>query len=322
MNGSEEILNKLDELLTRVEDEIHELDIADADMLEESAWYQSSRQTRKAILRDTAQTTLYRPPRTSGPHLRRVDVADDASVRPARDLAFTPLSVIVENFSSDGALIKFALNLLATPDTHRLCLGQGAKAAPPAFEIESPGGHGDIPKLIQRRIDEATARGIRPRVLVVVESDGEWIGDEKAHLTKLREDCAARGIPCPPLTKRTAENYIPDRIWRAWAADHPKALAAINALLRLSRDQRDHVHICKANNSPWDASKPDAFALFGHVSAADESALKAAGLKGRAEADISSILSRYASASDRNDLLSRDHRGDLLTVVQHIKDEL
>jgi hypothetical protein len=324
MNGSESVLNKLDELLSRVEDEIHELEITDADLLEDSAWYLSSRPIRRAMLEKTAQTTVYRPPRNSGPHLRRIEVTDKATADSARALAFTPLHVLVENFSSDGALINFALQLYAGPEVLELCLGSAVRRTPPAFQIESPGGHGELPKLLDKRIDEASIRGITPRILVVTDSDGEWVGDVKPHAQELRSKCAAVGVPCPPLCKRTAENYIPDTVWKAWAAEpqHANAKAAVDALLRLSKVQRDHVNIGPGNSDPWDSSKPQACVLFIDVSPQDRALLKSANLKGRRSTAISYILENYGSASDHADLQTRDNQGELETVVRHIKDEL
>jgi len=324
MNGSESVLNRLDELLSRAEDEIHELEIADADLLEGSTWYLSSRPIRRAMLEKTAHSTLYRTPRTSGPHLRRIEVADQPTADSARALAYTPLRVIVENFSSDGALIRFAVRLFAAPEVWELCFGSAAKRTPPALQIESPGGHGELPKLLDKRIDEAANRGIRPRVLVVTESDGEWVGDVKAHAQELRNKCAAAGVPCAPLNKRTAENYIPDTVWRAWVAEprHAKAKTAIEALLRLSTGQRDHVNIGPGNSEPWDSSKPQVYALFVGVSPTDRALLKSASLKGRGSRAISYILENHGPTWNRADLQTRDYQGDLETVVRHIEDEL
>jgi hypothetical protein len=148
MNGPEPVLNRLDELLSRVEDEIHELEIQDADLLENSDWYLSCRPIRRTMLEKTAQTALYHTPRNSGPHLRRIEVTDEPTADSARVLAYTPLHLIVENFSSDGALVKFAVRLLATPEIWELCFGSGASRTPPALQIESPGGHGEVPKLL------------------------------------------------------------------------------------------------------------------------------------------------------------------------------
>jgi hypothetical protein len=322
MNESDEILDQLDQLLTRVEDEVHELEIVEADLLEDSRWFASARQTRKEILKNIAQTTIYRARRTSGPHLRTVQVSDSQTVRLARHLAYTPLHVIVENFSSDGALLKWALTMLAASEVYQLCFGHGARATPPALQIESPGGHGDIPKLLDKRLYEAASRGIPPRVVIITDSDVEWPGDVKPHVHQIREKCAVIGVPCPPMTKRTAENYIPDVVWTAWAADHPRYATAITALLRLSPAQRVCVNIAPSNTAPWEASKPQAQALFADVSVTDEAELKAASLKGGKTRAISHILEKYASACSTTDLVTRDYGLDLQVIVHHITDEL
>jgi hypothetical protein len=276
------------------------------------------------MLEKTAHSTLYHTPRTSGPHLRRIEVADQPTADSARALAYTPLHVIVENFSSDGALIRFSLRLFATPEAWELCFGSAAKRTPPALQIESPGGHGELSKLIEKRIDEAASRGIRPRILVVTDSDGEWVGDVKPYAQEVRNKCAAAGVPCAPLNKRTAENYIPDTVWRAWVAEprHAEAKTAIEALLRLSILQRDHVKIGPGNSEPWDSSKPQVCALFVGVSPTDRALLKSASLKGRRSRAISYILENHGPTSNRADLQTRDYQGDLETVVRHIKDEL
>jgi hypothetical protein len=324
MNGPESVLNKLDDLLARVEDEIHELEVMEADLVEESAWYLSCRPTRRVVLEKIAQTTIYRSPRISGPHLRRIEVVDQPTADSARALAYTPLHVIVENFSSDGTLVKFALQLFASKEVLALCLGAGAKQTPPALRVESPGGHGEIPKLLDERIGEAVTRGIIPRILVVTDSDGEWVGDVKPHAQQLRNKCATAGVPCRLLSKRTVENYIPDSAWLAWAAEtqHASARPAIGALLRLTAAQRDYVNMGPGNTEPWDSSKSQASTLFIGVSPGDQALLKSANLKGRRSSGIAYILHTYGPACTPADVQARDSQGDLETLVQHIKDEL
>jgi hypothetical protein len=176
MNGSETVLNALDALIARAEDDIHELEIADADLLEGSQWYRSCRPDRRKVLERSAVTSLYRPPRTRGPHLRRVEVTDEDTARSARAIAHTPLQVLVENAESDGSLVKFALRAFATPAGWELCFGAGAVRTPPALWIESPGGYGELPKLLQTRLKQASERGIEPRIVVITDSDGETPG--------------------------------------------------------------------------------------------------------------------------------------------------
>jgi len=218
MNGEDTVLNKLDALLMRVEDDVHELEIIDADFLEASAWYESCRSDRRNMLVKCAQTSIHRSPRTRGPHLRRVVVTDETTAANARELAHTPLHVLLENADSDGALVKFAVMVFANPATWELCYGTGSRRTPPAVVIESRGGHGELKKLLLTRIKEAADRGLEPRIVVMTDSDGEWVGDVKDYAKTIRDECAALRVPCPPLNKRTAENYIPDAVWSAWPA--------------------------------------------------------------------------------------------------------
>jgi hypothetical protein len=324
MNGSETVLNLLDALIARIEDDIHELEIADADLLETSGWYKSCRPDRRNMLEKSAKASLHRAPRTRGPHLRRIEVQDENTAKSARSIANTPLQVLVENFESDGALVKFALKTFATKAAWELCFGAGAQCTPPALRIESPGGHGELPKLLNARLKEAADRGIEPRVVVIVDCDGEWVGDVKAYAKRIRDECAAVAVPCPPLNKRSAENYITDAVWRAWAAEpsHTNSRPAVDALLRLSYYQRDHVKIGPGNSDPWDLSNPKAVSLFANVSAQDWDLLKVASLKGRDSRAIASILETHKSILTRAEFLARDNQGDLEAVVRSIEDGL
>ena len=324
MNGSEIVLNILDALLTRAEDDIHELEIDDADLLDNSAWYDSCRITRRMMLEKIAGSMLHHSPRTRGPHLRRIYVTDEKTASYARNIAHTPLSVLVENSESDGALVKSALRVFATPAAWDLCFGSGAKQRPPAFSIESRGGHGELEKLLAKRLEEAAGLGLEPRLIVIADSDGEWPGDIKKHVTKIRGLCLEASVPCPPLNKRTAENYIPDAVWMAWAAErqYTNARPVVEALLRLSYRQRDHMKFDAPAKDPWDSSKTDVKLLFTDVSPADQELLRTANLKGSGPNGIATILATHGSALTRAEFQIRDHAGDLETMVQCIEDEL
>jgi acyl-CoA reductase-like NAD-dependent aldehyde dehydrogenase len=64
--NSEPGLNKLDELLKRIEEDVHQMEILDADLLEETSWYQTSRPERRLLLMKIATAMLYRSPRLNG----------------------------------------------------------------------------------------------------------------------------------------------------------------------------------------------------------------------------------------------------------------
>ena len=321
MNESETTLNMLDTLLNRVEDEVHELELEGSDMVEETSWYQSCRSDRRKLLEKCAEASLHRSPKTRGPHLRRIEVTDGNSARDARNIAFTPLTVLVENRLSDGALVKVALRVFASQQTWDLCFGSGAGCTPAAFELDSGGGQGEVGKLLDVRLSEANRRGLPPRLVVVVDSDGQWVGDVKKDITAIRNTCAASNVPCPPLNKRTAENYIPDAFWSRLASDldHTVARPAIEALLRLSRDQRDYVNM--GPGVPWDVSNANSSALFSGVSDTDQTTLSKANLKGGG----SSMMRKFAdpaAALTPEDFETRDPGGDLEALARCIEDEL
>jgi hypothetical protein len=324
MEGVEAVLDALDAILVRVEDEVHEMEVIQAEDLESSAWYRSSRPLRQRLLQEIAQTSFNRASRARGPHMQRVDVSDPASAERGRGIAYTPLVVLAENDVSDGALIEAAVRMFEAPQAINLCFGAPAGLDPPAFQIESRGGYGELKKLLARRLDEATTRGRPARLVVVTDSDGEWPGEVKPHALEIRNECVAKNIRCPPLNKRTAENYIPDAVWRAWASvpDHTSMRPAVAALLRLSPDQRDHVHMAAPGTNPWNPDEPQAVTLFQGVSIPDRNLLKQAGLKGRGDTMMILALRDHTAALTTLDLQARDHHGDLMTLVRHIEDEL
>jgi len=108
MNGDEAGLDALDAIAVRVEDDVHEAVLADADLLPATRWYQTSRPDRRKLFEGIAGASLHRSPRVKGPHLRRVEVHDSASAAVGRSLATASLLVLAENEFSDGALVKAA----------------------------------------------------------------------------------------------------------------------------------------------------------------------------------------------------------------------
>ena len=325
MNSSGAVLDALNAIVARAEDEVHEVEIVQADLLQESEWYKYSHPDRKKSLERIAITTFYRPPRTRGPHLRRVEVSNEASATRAKNIAHAPLLVLAENDISDGALIEVALRTFAATATTELCFGAPSKLDPPAFQIESRGGHGELPKLITKRVEDAKTRQRPHRLVVVTDSDGEWSGDVKKHAVTIRELCTKHNVPCPPLHKRTVENYIPDAFWIDWITDRSRTniKPAVEALLRLSPEQRDFVDMgCPSKSLDCDTTEVEA--LFKIVSDDDRSRLHGpnANLKGAKDAMTILALKGSTRAFTPADLKARDHQGDLLALVRHIEDEL
>jgi hypothetical protein len=324
MNGNESVLNNLDMLVMRVEDDVHELEILDADLLEASPWYKSCRPDRRNMLEKCAQAMLHRSPRTRGPHLRRIKVTDEATAKHAREIAHTSLQVLLENADSDGALVKFALMVLSNASAWELCYGVGAVRTPPAVVIESRGGHGELKKLLVARVKEATDRGLEPRIVVMTDSDGEWVGDVKEHAIGIRDECKKHNVPCPPLNKRTAENYIPDAVWIASSAglQGTAIRPTVEALLRLSYQQRDHVRFETPNTDPWDTSKPNVGALFAGVSPVDQDLLMRGNLRAAASRALAFALEKRVPTLGRAEIQTRDRDGDLEALARCIEDGL
>ena len=327
MNGDEAVLDALDSILARTESEVHDMEIIDADLLEDSDWYKTSRQLRKKILEEVAQVSVYSTSRKRGPHLHRTQVCDANSATCARNIANTPLSVLVENDFSDGALVEAAIRVLAGMKTVALCFGDASQLDPPAFQIESGGGHGELPKRLRKHLAEAAKRGRPPRLVVIGDSDGEWQGDVKGHAVSIRAECHGSKIPCPPLNKRAAENYIPDAVWHAWAAEYPDMKPAVDALLRLSLEQRDYVKIGGANDEPWNRKTQEVAALFNDVVNRDYNLLKHADLKGKAGKDKGAKMTIFSLIDHHKALTpsafkTRDRFEDIQTMVNQIEDEL
>jgi hypothetical protein len=256
--------------------------------------------------------------------LQRVEVSDTRSATRAQSLAYTSLVVLAENAISDRILIEAAVRTFAGARTVELCFGALSQLDPPSFRVESGGGHGELKKLLAERLEEARVRRRPHRIVVVIDSDGEWSGEVKEHAAEIRNECVANGVPCPPLNKRTAENYIPDDVWRAWAAipAHTNARPAVDALLRLSREQRDHLHMAAPGTGPWNPANLKAVALFQSVSGLDRDLLTQANFKGRGDTMMIFALREHAAALTASDLQDRDHGGDLMNLVCQIEDNL
>lgn len=324
MNVAEPGLNKLDALLNRIEEEVHEMEILEADLLEETCWYKTSRPERRLLLTKIGMVMLHRSPRSRGPHLPRYEVRDEGTAAQACRVAYTPLYVLVENDNSDRRLIKFALMAFANRKTLDLCFGSGQSRTPKACEIESRGGAGELKKLVEKRADEAVAGGVAARIVVTADCDGEWPGDIKPHAQEIRDVCANRGIACVLLNKRTAENYVPDGVWMTWAGrpEQTNIRPAIEALMRLSPVQRDHVRLERSNTPAWTEAETTVAALFVGVSTIDAALLQTASLKKAAANAMDLALDAGLAADVAADIVSRDPAGELERLARSIEDSL
>jgi hypothetical protein len=243
LNGDDSVLSLLDRLVDRVADEVHQVDVPDVDLLQESGWYQKARPTRKKVL----TSALAKPPRVAnesrGPHVKVVEVFDAQSAKSADKLAYTPLVILVEDRESDGVLFDIIVEELGWPELQTLW-EKGKKATPRAAVLETAGGRDAIPQRIERAVNDAEEEGRPHRLFVLSDGDARWPGDAlpAQKVAAVREACARHGVPHHVWRKRCSENYIPDRVFEAVREDPRSAtdVDRFNAFLRRSRTQRDH----------------------------------------------------------------------------------
>lgn len=246
LNGDDRVLSLIDRLVDRLADEVHRVDILEADLLQESSWYQEARPTRKKVL----TSAVAKPPRvmndTRGPHLKTVEVLDAESAKLADKLAYTPLVILVEDRESDGVLLDIVVEELGWPELKTLW-AKGRKSTPRAMEVDTAGGKDAIPQRVERAVRDAREGDRTHRLFVLCDSDTRWPGDERFVRTvaAVREACAKYGVPHHILQKRCAENYIPDQVLETVREDlrNSSEVDRFNALLRRSRTQRDHFPI-------------------------------------------------------------------------------
>ncbi|HMV66389.1 MAG TPA: hypothetical protein PKA64_06030 [Myxococcota bacterium] len=162
-------------------------------------------------------------------------------------LAWTPLSVLVEDAKTDGAFISAIVALYGEPSVQRVWAL--TSCSPPAWRFEHGGGSSTLAAL-QRLIAAAAQESRPPRVVVLIDSDRHQPDVEETDLKRevraLSQVCKGALIPFVRLEKREVENYLPDSFWRAWVdrdRNRTARRAVIDALLRLDPRQRDHLDL-------------------------------------------------------------------------------
>jgi hypothetical protein len=136
----------IDRLVDRMADEVHLVDMVEADLLEASRWFHGARPTRRKLL----MSALARPPRRTedhpGPHRRVVKVMDAESARTAEKLAHTPLVILLEDRESDGVLLDIVVDELGWQSLRRFgSVAERLRPVPPSSkppEEKMPSGSG------------------------------------------------------------------------------------------------------------------------------------------------------------------------------------
>ena len=112
LNGEDTDFVLIDRLVDRLAEEVHRVDLPEADLLEESLWYRSARQTRRKVLMSAVSGPPQKVTSGQGPHVKVVEVANPESVRLAEKLAHAPLVVLVEDREADGVLLEIIVEEL------------------------------------------------------------------------------------------------------------------------------------------------------------------------------------------------------------------
>jgi hypothetical protein len=246
LNGNDDTLSLIDRLVDRLADEVHQVEVPDVDLLQESNWYQQARQTRRKVL----MSAVAKPPRVAsqvrGPHLKMIEVLDSESAKLADRLAHTPLVILVEDRESDGVFLDILVEELGWPELQTLWI-KGKRATPRAMEIDTAGGKDAIPQRVERAVNDAVEENRPHRLFVLCDSDTRWPSDSQSarSVTAVRQVCIKHGIPHHVWQKRCSENYINDEVFEEVRQD-PRNASNNNrfqAFLRRSRIQRDHFPI-------------------------------------------------------------------------------
>lgn len=325
LNGDEAALNCIDQLVDRLADEVHLIEVPDVDLLEDSAWYQNARASRRKVL----TTALARPPRAQAnprePLSRVESVHDGDSARLATRLAYTPLTLLVEDREADGVLLEMLIEELAWPALKGLWL-RGQRASPPASKLESAGGINAIPDRIDRAISDAAQENRAVRLFVLCDSDTRWPGEQDTPATKsvarVLLHCTKCGVPLHILKKRTAENYIPDQVFedKRDAPGSQSRVARFNLFLSLTSTQRDHFPI-KDGMSDEERRAAIASKLY---SRSDDPTLRqlADRLFDKRPRVLKQVQRNYRSSVTGPGLQRRDGAGEIEDLLRKIAKEL
>ena len=301
----------LDRIVHRIEDGAHEWSIENPDSFEASGWLRHGRPSLRKLFQDAIKKDAY--PRQSL-HLHSVFVSinpnsEELSPQQAARYVAKPLYVLVENRFTDGQLLKTALDVLSPEplqvlrqnNTHDLIC------------CDSPGGNGELLKLIPEYVAKAKEEGIPVRIVVFTDSDGKLPGHIAKKPKEIETYCREHRVPCLILKKRAIENYIPDEILNRCDRKYKSQAATLN---QLTKEQRDHFPI-KTGVRDFSTLPADEAAFYASVSDADKQILRQ-GLGN----NVVSLLEEEASVLSAEMLRKRDYHNELYQLVQMITKKL
>jgi hypothetical protein len=296
----------LDRLIYRADEAAHDVVLLDADLLDDSEWFQSARQAAGDLLlelRELARASAWAAKRADGASSR---VSTSAEAERALRVANSPLKVLVENSLRDGALLHVAVRLLASDTLRQLWV---TPPVPPAIEMLHSGGAGDMPAFIAHEASNAQEADIPFRLIVVVDPDKKSLGELPSTSAEgVRQEALRLGAKPFVLTKHEAENYIPDFHWKTELKRDPRNPRWSNdmaSLLSMTRDERDYCDMeklgCKQVPAQYERNRPYHLEVL---------------LRNVRKEQDQAVISAMAA-----DLRARDHSDDLKAILELIDQE-
>ncbi|RKT42941.1 hypothetical protein [Thiocapsa rosea] len=213
-------LQTLDRLIVRADEAAHDVLLLDADLLDDSEWFQGARQTAHDRLLELCELARASAWDSGRAETTTWQVTTSAEAGRALRIANSPLKVLVESRLRDGALLDVAVRLLAREPVRRLWI---TPPIPLAMEVLHAGGTGDMPGFMEQEANNAREAELPLRLIVVVDSDRtspkQPPSSKAAEIEQKARELGARPFT---LTKHEAENYIPDFHWHAELARDPR----------------------------------------------------------------------------------------------------
>ncbi|WP_157174488.1 hypothetical protein [Thiocystis violascens] len=225
-----------------------------------------------------------------------------------------PLCICVENRFTDGLFLDAILSVLAPAELKVFLDGCAAKP----FRCDSGGGNGELPKIIESRVQEFTATGLPLRAIVFADSDARFPGHISDDAKVIADLCEAHALLCLILSKRAIENYIPDEVLQGWATEPPSQAVRplVAAICRLTPAQRDHVPMKKKFPGQLDDSQEQA--LYDDIAPEDLALMQ----NHRLRNDLIDLLSTHRQHLTADALRNRDGKGELDRLVDMITQSL
>lgn len=304
----------LDNIINKVADGWHIWQIEDPEAIEKTGWI-DGRVWLKELFQKAALASAYSS--DSNFPKREILVSNQAisgalPPRQAAEYATTPLTILMENRFTDGIFINIVLDVLAPNE-----INEQRRNAPNSIYYDSPGGIGELPKLVEDYVDRAKNSQIPVRFIVFTDSDGTIPSEIQDNAKRVRQLCEQENVPYWILNKRTIENYIPDEVLEAWIPSNPdyEKRRLVDSVKRLNSAQRDHYPMKKGLK--LSQTSPAVQAFYHGISDADITELS----KGFGK-DVIEKLGEFRDVLTPEALRQRDGQNELDHLVELIAAEL